>query len=309
MKILLIDGSQADRLIIRRYLQDLGHEVILASGGEQALKNYQFEDPDLVLLDATLHEIDGFSTVARMREQNIEWRPILYLSSNRGVDEYVRGIQAGADDYIYKPIDRVMLEAKLLAMERIVAMRKALITVTAELAWETEKAERLAKQDGLTSLANRRYLDESLAIEIKRATREKKPLAVIMVDIDYFKKYNDFFGHLAGDDVLKKVARLLNRAANRAGDLVARYGGEEFSIVLPNTDRKGAKAIAESLRLTVETEAIPHAEDAVFSCLTISLGGVSGIPGNGETPESIIRRADQNLYSAKKAGRNRVCIE
>lgn len=306
MKILVADDSLADRLIIRRHLQSMQHDVILAENGEQAIALFKKEDPDLVLLDVRMPGMDGHSTIKRMRSIDMEWRPILFLSGNTETKDFVRGIKAGGDDYLYKPIDSEILDAKLTAMERIVSMRRELITVTAELAWETEKAQQIANQDGLTGLANRRYLNEALIQEIKRAARNAHPLTAIMIDIDYFKQYNDNYGHLAGDDVLRQVAKLLLQSVNRAGDLVARYGGEEFCILLPNTSMSGGKGVAEGLRSTVVGAEIPHASGSNSPWLTISLGISSHVPAADDSPDEIIQAADAALYEAKARGRNRV---
>ncbi|MDJ0805798.1 MAG: diguanylate cyclase [Gammaproteobacteria bacterium] len=306
MKILVAEDNLADRLIIRRHLQSMKHEVILAQDGQEAIEQFKKEDPELVLLDVRMPGMDGFATIEKMRSLDLEWRPILFLSSHTEPETFVAGIKAGGDDYLYKPINRDVLEAKLIAMERIVAMRKQLITVTAELAWETEKAQQMANMDGLTGLANRRYMNQILAQEIKRAARERQPISVIMVDIDYFKHYNDHFGHLAGDDVLRKVAKLLQGSVNRAADLVSRFGGEEFCIVLPNTSSQGGAEIAEELRKTVLDERIPHAEGLEQSWLTISLGVSCKIPESDTLVDDVLDMADKALYQAKASGRNRV---
>ena len=308
MKILVAEDNRADRLIIKRYLTSMGHKVLLAVDGEEAIEQFNQEDPDLVLVDVQMPGMDGYATVKRMRSLEMEWRPILFISSKTEPENFVEGIRAGGDDYLYKPINRDILEAKLIAMERIVAMRKQLITVTAELSWEMEKAQQMANQDGLTGLANRRYLNQVMAQEIKRAARGKQPLTVIMVDIDYFKRYNDHYGHLAGDEVLQRVARLLQGAVNRAGDMVARYGGEEFCIILPNTEASGGLEIAEGLRKAVLEAQISHERGVASPWVTISLGVSGKIPSLTDTVESIIQGADSALYQAKANGRNRVCM-
>ena len=309
MKILVAEDNLADRLILRRYLLSMGHKIILAENGEQAIEQFNQEDPDLVLVDVRMPGMDGYATVKRMRDVEMEWRPILFISGNTEPEAFVNGIKAGGDDYLYKPINRDILEAKLIAMERIVAMRKQLITVTAELSWEMEKAQQIANQDGLTGLANRRYLNQILDQEIKRAVRANQSLTVIMIDIDYFKRYNDHFGHLAGDDVLRQVARLLQGSVNRAGDMVARYGGEEFCIILPNTNASGGVEIADGLRKTILTAEIPHVSGLALPWVTISLGVSGIIPTQSDTVETIIQRADSALYRAKANGRNRVCLD
>ena len=308
MRILVAEDNLVDRLIIRRYLSSMGHKVLLAEDGDEAIQQFNREDPDLVLVDVQMPGMDGYATVMRMRSLEMEWRPILFISGKTDPHNFVDGIKAGGDDYLYKPINRDILEAKLIAMERIVAMRNQLITVTAELSWEMEKAQQIANQDGLTGLANRRYLNQVLGQEIKRAARVKQALTLIMVDIDYFKRYNDHYGHLAGDEVLQKVARLLQRAVNRAGDMVARYGGEEFCIILPNTEAAGGMEIAEGLRTAVLQARISHVRGIDSAWITISLGVSGSIPSLTDSVESLMQRADSALYQAKANGRNQACL-
>ncbi len=308
MKILLAEDNLADRLVIRRYLLSMGHKIILAADDAKAIEQFNREDPDLVLVDVRMPGMDSYATVQRIRSMEMEWRPILFISGKTEPEEFLNGIRAGGDDFIYIPVDRDILDAKLLAMERIVAMRKQLITVTAELSWEMEKAQQMANQDGLTGLANRRYLNQVLGLEIKRAARGRQPLTLIMIDIDYFKRFNDQFGHLAGDEVLQQVANLLQGSVNRAGDMVARYGGEEFCIILPNTEGTGGMEIAEGLRRTVIKAEIPHVEGLTSPWVTISLGVSGKIPTMSDSVESVIQRADAALYRAKAEGRNRVCL-
>jgi diguanylate cyclase (GGDEF)-like protein len=308
LKILVAEDNLVDRLIIRRYLTSMGHRVLLAVDGEGAIEQFNREDPDLVLVDVQMPGMDGYATVKRMRSLEMEWRPILFLSGKTEPENFVDGIRAGGDDYLYKPVNRDILEAKLIAMQRIVAMRKQLITVTAELSWEMEKVQEMANQDGLTGLANRRYLNQILGQEIKRAARVKQPLTLIMIDIDYFKRYNDHYGHLAGDEVLQRVAKLLKAAVNRAGDMVARYGGEEFCIVLPNTEAAGGMEIAEGLRKTVLDAKISHMHGGVSPWVTISLGVSGTVPTEADSVESVIQRADAALYQAKANGRNQACV-
>ena len=164
----------------------------------------------------------------------------------------------------------------------------------------------LSRRDGLTGLANRRHFDESLEREWKRALREKDQLSIIMCDIDFFKKFNDFYGHQSGDDCLRAVARVLERVLHRPLDVAARYGGEEFVVVLPGTDREGALAVAESIRSGIEALAIPHASSSAAPVVTISLGVAFLIPTPDGTAAEMLSAADQALYRAKEEGRNRV---
>lgn len=164
--------------------------------------------------------------------------------------------------------------------------------------------ENISNQDGLTGVANRRQFDNTLLLECNRALRTKQPLALILLDIDFFKLYNDNYGHLAGDQVLKKVAAALAKTTKRSGDMVARYGGEEFAVILPNTDKNGALRVAERLRIAVLELKIDHKYSLVSEFLTISLGVSSMIPDNQFCPEDLISQADKAMYEAKACGRN-----
>jgi diguanylate cyclase (GGDEF)-like protein len=167
---------------------------------------------------------------------------------------------------------------------------------------------RLANIDGLTEIGNRRCFDESLNHEWLRMKRERLPLALLLADIDYFKLYNDYYGHQAGDECLRTVAQVMVQCCQRPADLVARYGGEEFAILLPNTDVEGAVFIAQKVQLEIEKMAIPHQYSAVSQQVTLSIGVVSMIPSNDVTPEMMIAAADQALYRAKAQGRNNYCV-
>ncbi len=167
----------------------------------------------------------------------------------------------------------------------------------------------LSYQDGLTGIANRRRFDEKLEQEWRRAAREHQPLSLIMVDIDFFKNFNDLYGHPAGDECLKKIAAVLHDAASRPGDLAGRYGGEEFVAVLPNTSQVGAEKLAEQIRSGIEELEIPHARSAVSPWVTVSVGLVTRIPTNGDHCASLVEGADRALYKAKQQGRNRIVID
>ena len=181
-----------------------------------------------------------------------------------------------------------------------------LAQVVGELQTAQDEQRRLSFQDGLTGVANRRFLDQQLDHEWRRAARERSCLAVVMVDIDQFKLYNDTYGHLAGDDCLRRVAEALAHALRRPADFLARYGGEEFAAVLPGTSLEGALALAEQMRAQVEGLAIPHASSTVASVVTVSLGVAAALPHNGDQPQIVLAAADAALYQAKQRGRNRV---
>lgn len=188
--------------------------------------------------------------------------------------------------------------------------QKTNVRLEAEIAERTkleEKLRRLSERDGLTGLINRRYFDQEFVKEFRRARRERTPLALLMIDIDYFKQYNDIYGHLQGDECLKTIGRTLEGHTRRPGDLVARYGGEEFAVVLPSTELEGATDIAEAMRFEVEALKLKHEGSAASTSVTISAGVASVVPAEGGlTPNDLIDRADKAMYEAKSRGRNRV---
>ncbi|ERT03784.1 diguanylate cyclase domain protein [Lyngbya aestuarii BL J] len=200
-----------------------------------------------------------------------------------------------ANPHVIKLVSGVAAQLGALVLQK--KAEEALRTAYIEL-------ERLAKIDGLTQIANRRYFDEYLEREWKRLAREKQPLSLILCDVDCFKLYNDFYGHPAGDNCLKEIAQAISRAARRPADLVARYGGEEFVIVLPNTTLIGGLKVANLIRQAVKKLKILHAKSTVDSFVTVSLGVSTTIPHLELSPKTLIRVADEALYKAKNKGRN-----
>ncbi len=252
-------------------------------------------------------EMDGHQAAKKIRYKNKIWIPIIFLSGRVNPEDIVEGIAAGGDDYLTKPVNLKILEAKLIAMQRIAGMRKKLVSVTKELKIVNAKLKKQVNIDGLTGLANRRYLDKYLNIEISKAIKNNHPIAIIMCDVDHFKKFNDQYGHLLGDDCLKAVANTLSDVCQRKSDLVARYGGEEFAIVLPNTNIEDAKSVAESMRKNVEGIEITD-ESNNKRKITISLGVYSDNPNHTESIEILLYKADSALYNAKKDGRNKTLV-
>ena len=305
MNILLVDDTRTDRLIMSTYLSKMGHQVTLGENGLQAVELFKSMQPDLLLMDVIMPEMDGYEAAAKIREVSDEWVPIIFLSARINPEDIIKGIDAGGDDYLTKPINHKVLEAKMKAMQRIAEMRHQLIEATAELQVANAELKQLVNVDGLTGLANRRYLDEFLAKEVARAIRYKQPLTVIMADADHFKAFNDNYGHLEGDDCLKSIGAALKSVCKRPTDLAARFGGEEFAIVLPDTPQEHSMLMAEKLRAAVECEEIKHEYSSVAQVVTMSLGVCTLLPEPGDTAEVFLQKADEALYRAKQAGRNR----
>ncbi len=307
MKVLLVDDTKTERLILTSYLEKMGHTVISVENGKLAVSMYLTEQPDLVLMDVIMPEMDGHEAARQMRNDESAWVPIIFLSGCIDPEDIFTGIQVGGDDYLTKPVNFRILEAKMIAMQRISKMRKKLINVSNELEIRNAELKELANVDGLTGLANRRYLDKYLSVEITRSIRNSHQLSVVLCDVDHFKKYNDAFGHLKGDDCLKLVAKTMKNVCKRASDLVARYGGEEFAVILPDTNLDDALKLAQSMCDAVYRLNLEHPESA-HNMVSISMGVFCHDPKMKKNGEYILKKADDALYKAKGSGRNKVCF-
>ncbi|MDB5804095.1 MAG: wspR1 [Betaproteobacteria bacterium] len=305
MRILVVDDSPTVRAGLRRMLEPMGHEVVEAADGERALSVWKAQRPELVLIDVQMPVMDGYATARHLRSGGeADWVPIIFLSCGEEDQDLERAIEAGGDDYLVKPASAVVLSAKIRAMHRLETMRRRLLETTHELAASNRQLEMLSRQDGLTGLANRRYLDAFLSTEMRRAARTEEAISLIMVDVDFFKKYNDEYGHQAGDDCLKRIAGSLQSSCRRPADLAARYGGEEFTLVLPDTGADGARRVAATLAAAIGALAIAHAQSSVGPLVTLSQGIATLVPAAESMPEELIQRADEALYRAKEKGRN-----
>lgn len=307
MKALVIEDTVTSQVVIGHLLERLGIQPLQVHDGIAGLAGFERDRPDLILLDIMLPGIDGFEVARRVRamEKPGEWTPIIFLTGLTRDEDLERGILAGGDDYLFKPISEVVFGAKIRAMQRIVEMRDSLLMLTRQLDSTNRELTRLSAVDGLTGIANRRQLDEVLVREWRRCMRAEEPISLLMADVDYFKQFNDGYGHQAGDACLKSVAEILQAQLRRPADLVARYGGEEFAIILPETDSSGALRLAESMRQAVEVRGMRH-EGSLFGIVTISLGVATMIPQQADDLSRLLGAADWALYESKRLGRNRV---
>jgi len=309
MNILVVDDSPTIRAALRSLLERMGHTVVEANDGKDALQMYRKDRPGLVLIDVVMPVMDGYEAARHMRETSAEeWVPIIFLSSKEADQDLNRAIEAGGDDYLVKPVSFVVLNAKIRALQRLESMRSKQLEMSRDLASANRELEKLSRQDGLTGIANRRYFDSYLLTEVRRGAREKAPVSLILSDVDHFKAFNDCYGHQAGDDCLRRVAAALSSAGRRPADLAARYGGEEFAMVLPGTALEGAVDVAKAVSRVIGGLAIPHARSAVDQSVTLSQGIVSLVPDKETTCEHLIQHADQALYQAKQQGRNRYVV-
>src|SRR5438876_7182533 len=309
MKILVVDDSPTIRAALKALLERMGHTVVEANDGKEALQMYRQDRPGLVLIDVVMPVMDGYESARHMRETSAdEWVPIIFLSSKEADQDLDRAIEAGGDDYLVKPVSFVVLNAKVRALHRTETMRSKLLETSRDLVSANRELEKLSRQDGLTGIANRRYFDSYLLTEVRRAARNREPLSLILADVDHFKAFNDHYGHQAGDDCLRQVAAALSSAGRRPADLAARHGGEDFAMVLPGTVLDGAVDVAQAVSRVIEGLAIPHERSAVDRRVTLSQRVVSLTPEKETSSEDLIQRADQALYRAKQQGRNRYVV-
>jgi diguanylate cyclase (GGDEF)-like protein len=279
-------------------LKRWGYEVVEARDGAEAYDMLQADDaPPLAILDWVMPGLTGVDVCRRVRATpGPSYSYLLLLTSRDGTEHLVEGMEAGADDYVTKPFQAEELRARVRAGQRLLDLQHQLLEAQARL---REQASR----DGLTGLWNRRAILEYYELHIARAERDEQPISVVLMDIDRFKKINDTYGHLAGDTVLKEVARRLV-AAIRPYDGFGRYGGEEFVGILPGCELSGAIAVAERLRQIMREEPIETSEDSLS--ITMSFGVASARFPSSRTPEELLRAADDALYAAKRNGRDRV---
>jgi diguanylate cyclase (GGDEF)-like protein len=307
LKVLVVEDSKVALKAICGYIEDMGVRPLKAITGKAAIDVYTRERPDIVLLDIILPDTDGYEVAKEIRrlQGKDEWTAIIFLSVMSKDEDLARGIEVGGDDYIMKPVGSVVVQAKVRAMYRLVQMQRALVKLAGQLNDANQELQRLSMTDGLTGIANRRMFDESLAREWRRCLRHKKPMSIVMLDVDWFKKYNDRYGHQDGDECLRAVAGELARAAPRPSDLVARYGGEEFVMILGDTEEDGALWVANRIRQHVDDLMLPH-KDSLFGHVTVSCGVSSVIPSNDLSVEALVKSADNALFLSKNQGRNTV---
>ncbi|MGQ5521717.1 diguanylate cyclase domain-containing protein [Chitinimonas sp. PSY-7] len=287
--LLLVD-DQAINIQTMYQIFHNDHEVFMATSGTQALEFCQNKQPDLILLDVIMPDLDGYEVCRQLKQDPLTQDiPVIFVTAQDNPTDEEKGLDAGAVDFISKPVNPKVVRARVrthLTLKR-----------------QSDLLRSLAFVDGLTGVANRRNFDETLASEWRRSLRSGQTLSLIILDIDFFKRYNDHYGHQAGDLCLRAVANALRKCINRSHDLVARYGGEEFVCILPETPLSGAETMAHEMELAVRQLGIAHARSDIADVVTISLGVASAPNPRDEGPEKLISTADNLLYAAKQAGR------
>jgi len=298
--LLLVEDDEVAARLILSYLKDQPYHVEFLTDGVNAVRRIEQGQIDLILLDILLSGMDGFEICQHLKEMaHVQSIPIVMITCLKDTESKIRGIELGVDDFLVKPVHKEILIARINALLK----KKEAID---RLAFDYERALRSAITDKLTGLYNYGYFKQFLQLEIERSIRQRHPLTLIMLDIDNFKQFNDTHGHLAGDEILRALAQLINRIIRKI-DLAARYGGEEFAVILPYTTTKGALIVAERLRQAVESYPFMYKTSLLSATLTISIG-IASFDSKIKTVEDLIERSDTALYMAKREGKNRVCV-
>lgn len=306
--ILVVDDIPENIDALKETLKN-NYIVRPALNGTLALKIAAADpQPNLILLDIMMPEMDGYEVMRRLRaDDRTRGIPVIFVTAATDMESELKGIELGAVDYITKPFNPAIVRARVNTHLELRKARIRLEEQNQELKAKTELLEKLAKIDSLTGISNRRHFDEMLEVEWSRGLRNSSPLSLIVADIDYFKKFNDYYGHVDGDKCLCAVAQCLSSLLQRPTDMMARYGGEEFVAILPVTDVKGAALLAENWRAGVDELFIRHKKSDVADHVTLSVGYATMVPARELVPYYLVGIADEMMYRAKDSGRNRVC--
>lgn len=290
--ILIVDDQYSNTQLLGSIFKD-DYEICMAASGIEALAFCQSRLPDLILLDIVMPHMDGYTVCQHLKSdaltQNI---PVIFVSVKDDPSEEARGLDVGGVDFITKPFHLRSVQAR--------------VRTHLTLKYQSDMLRTLALIDGLTGVGNRRYFDDTMQAEWRRCVRAAQPMSLIMIDVDFFKLYNDHYGHQAGDVCLQSIASVLKAGFTRSHDTVARYGGEEFICILPDTPLEGAEQIAIALENSVRALAIPHEKSELLGVVTISLGVATAHPARHDKSADLVACADDQMYQAKKSGRAQV---
>ena len=306
MRILIAEDDSVSGLVLQKTLEKLGHNVSAVENGVQALLAAEEGQFRLIISDWMMPEMDGLELCQRLRgREDAAYAYVILLTAKDQKEDRELAMASGVDDFLIKPMDREELEARLRVAQRILSMQEDLEQrqveleyLHAELKVKNDRLTALATTDGLTGLKNHRHFQETLQQSCTFAHRQNLPVSVVMIDVDFFKQYNDTYGHPAGDEVLKSIAEILSENA-RNYDLAARYGGEEFVILSPGTDEEGGRLLGERVRAAVSAHSWP------LRPITVSVGVSTHIPLSSEGPR-LVGEADTALYNSKRSGKNAV---
>lgn len=303
-QVLIAEDDLLSRSILEHYLEEEGYTFVSAANGEEALELFNLHHFQIVITDWLMPKMDGTTLCRAIRKQDgNDYTFIILLTSKNSAEELIEGLEAGADDYIVKPVNPSELRVRLKGCRRILDLEYSLKQSLAEI-------RELSIHDPLTGAFNRGYLDQQLEHEIERAYRYQHNISLILCDLDYFKLVNDTYGHLAGDEVLKRCVNNISQSIRHQIDWVARFGGEEFLIALPETDAAGCAVVAERMRERIAL--IPDGTEVSTVKISASFGTVTLTPNKHTVRVKVadlIQRADICLYRAKQSGRNCVISE
>lgn len=318
VNILIVDDIKENHLVMESVLDDEQLHIVKAYSGEEALALCVKHDFAVVFMDVQMPGMDGFETATLLRgiekTKNI---PIIFVTANsKGKHSVFKGYEVGAVDYLFKPIDPIVLKSKARIFKELYMQRRLIEQQTIELKdaldallsleEERDELENISLEDPLTEIYNRRGVEKLLNTHWKNCIRYQLPIAIMLFDLDRFKNYNDNYGHVKGDEVLKVVACVAKESLFRAEDYVGRYGGEEFIVVMPNTTLDGALNVAKRIRDNLSKRHIVHEYNGSFGEVTVSIGVVMTYPSNETETSEVIDTADKMMYLAKDAGRNDV---
>ena len=307
MKILIAEDDLISRTILKRAVEKFGHECLAADDGEKAWQLYrESSGVDVIISDWMMPGMDGLELCRLVRnEERDEYTYFIFLTSLGDRDHLLMGLEAGADDYLSKPLDRDELQVRLISASRVTALHRRLAYQNSELERLNRKLFDQSREDPLTHLGNRLRLHEELEVLHGRVARYGHSYSAVLCDVDFFKSYNDHYGHLAGDEVLRKVAKTI-ADFGRSGDTAYRYGGEEFLVILTEQDLEAATSIADRLRRAVEDLRIPHETKNPPGVVRISAGVATLSAEDPKSADDLLKEADAALYAAKEMGRNKV---
>lgn len=302
--IFIVDDVQENLQVLGNILKEQGFNISFARDGVQALKGVEKRKPDLILLDVSMPEMDGYEACERLKsDSDTSDIPVIFLTARSEVEDMVKGFRLGAVDYVTKPFHKEELLARVSTHLDLKDAKDIIKRQVEELEKKNEELYQNSITDRLTGVSNRLFLLDFLNREFSKARRKETPLSCIILDIDHFKKVNDSYGHLAGDRILAETAKLINSEV-RNEDVFGRYGGEEFLLILPDTTMDEARKVGEKVRTAVESNTVLFEGKELK--ITISLGLAEYLNSESANEDQLIGSADTALYSAKKSGRNRL---